>query len=57
MKAINSLNEELRITTVLFYFEDMSSKDIAKRLKIKEATVRTRLNRARSKLKEIMVEV
>lgn len=57
MRAINSLNEDLRITTVLFYFEDMSSKDIAKLLKIKEATVRTRLNRARTKLKEVMMEV
>lgn len=57
IKAINLLNEELRITTVLFYFEDMSSKEIAKILKIPEGTVRSRLNRARTKLKEIMLEV
>jgi RNA polymerase sigma-70 factor (ECF subfamily) len=56
-KAINSLNEELRVTTVLFYFEDMSTKDIAKLLKISDGTVRSRLTRARTKLKEIMGEV
>ena len=55
--AINSLNEELRITTVLFYFEDMPTKEIAKILEIPEGTVRSRLNRARKQLKEIMGEV
>lgn len=56
-RAINSLSEELRITTVLFYFEDMSIKDIAKILKIPEGTVRSRLTRARVKLREIISEV
>lgn len=56
-KAINSLSEELRVTTVLFYFEDMSTKDIAKLLKISDGTVRSRLTRARTKLREIMGEV
>ena len=55
--AINSLSEELRLTTVLFYFEDMSLKDIAKILKIPEGTVRSRLTRARIKLREVMSEV
>lgn len=55
--AINSLSEELRLTTVLFYFEDMSLKDIAKMLKIPEGTVRSRLTRARVKLREVMSEV
>ena len=56
-KAINALNEELRVTTVLFYFEDISLKDIAKILKIPEGTVRSRLTRARAKLREIISEV
>lgn len=56
-RAINDLSEELRITTVLFYFEDMSLKDIAKVLKIPEGTVRSRLTRARSKIREVMSEV
>lgn len=54
--AINSLNDELRITTVLFYFEDMSIKDIASILKIPSGTVRSRLSRAREKLREVMEE-
>lgn len=56
-RAINSLSEELRLTTVLFYFEDMSLKDVAKILKIPEGTVRSRLTRARGKLREVMSEV
>ncbi|OOM75791.1 RNA polymerase sigma factor SigV [Clostridium puniceum] len=56
-RAINSLSKELRITTVLFYFEDMSLKDIAKVLKIPEGTVRSRLTRAGGKLREVMSEV
>ena len=56
-RAINSLSEELRITTVLFYFEDTSLKNIAKILEIPEGTVRSRLTRARTKLREVMSEV
>lgn len=54
---INAINEELRITTVLFYFEDIPIKDIAIILKIPEGTVRSRLSRAREKLRGIMREV
>lgn len=57
INAINELNEELRITTVLFYFEDMPIKDIANTLKIPEGTVRSRLSRAREKLRYMMREV
>ena len=53
-KAINSLSEELRVTTVLFYFEDMSIKDIALILNIPNGTVRSRLSRARKILREII---
>lgn len=52
--AINSLSEELRVTTVLFYFEDMSIKDIALILNIPNGTVRSRLSRARKILREII---
>ena len=54
--AINKLSDELRVTTVLFYFEDMSIKDIASILKIPSGTVRSRLSRAREKLREVMEE-
>ena len=55
-KAINSLSEELRVTTVLFYFEDMSIKDIASMLNIPNGTVRSRLSRARKILREVIGE-
>lgn len=57
INAINSLSEELKITTTLYYFEDMSTKDIAEILGVPLGTVRSRLARAREKLREIMEEV
>lgn len=54
--AINSLEEDLRVTTILFYFEDMKYKDIAKVLNIKEGTVKSRLSRAKEKLYNILKE-
>lgn len=54
--AINSLDEELRITTILFYFEDIKYKDIAKILSIKEGTVKSRLSRAKEKLYHLLKE-
>ena len=54
--AINSLDDELRVTTILFYFEDMKYKDIAKTLDIKEGTVKSRLSRAKEKLHNILKE-
>lgn len=38
----------------LFYYEDMSVKDIAKILRVKESAVKTRLSRARVHLKEML---
>ena len=55
--AINSLDEDLRITTILFYFEDMKYKDIAKILNVKEGTIKSRLSRAKEKLYNILKEV
>ena len=54
--AINSLEEDLRMTTILFYFEDMKYKDIAKTLNVKEGTVKSRLSRAKEKLYSILKE-
>ncbi|WP_238886744.1 sigma-70 family RNA polymerase sigma factor [Clostridium sp. YIM B02551] len=55
--AINSLEDDLRIVTTLFYFEDIPQKDIAKLLNIPDGTVRSRLSRARSKLYEILKDL
>ena len=38
--AINLLEDDLRTTTILFYFEDMKYKDIAKDLNVKELNVK-----------------
>lgn len=56
-RAINLLNEELKIVTVLFYFEDMTTRDIATILEVPEGTVRSRLSRARQELRKIIREV
>ena len=44
------------MTTILFYFEDMKYKDIAKLLNIKEGTVKSRLSRAKEKLYHMLKE-
>lgn len=54
--AINQLDDDLRITTILFYFEDVKYKDIANILGIKEGTVKSRLSRAKEKLYNILKE-
>lgn len=50
--AIMSLPQKERTVIHLFYYEDMTVKDIAKLLKQSESAVKTRLHRARKKLKE-----
>ncbi|MGL4913119.1 MAG: sigma-70 family RNA polymerase sigma factor [Romboutsia sp.] len=55
--AINNLDYDLKITTLLFYFEDMKYYDIAKVLNIREGTVKSRLSRAKEKLYKLLEEV
>ncbi|MCF0147763.1 MAG: sigma-70 family RNA polymerase sigma factor [Clostridium sp.] len=57
IKAINSLSSELRLTMWLFYFDDMSIDEISKTLKIAKGTVKSRLNRGREKIYNIISEV
>uniref|UniRef100_UPI00406C44D4 sigma-70 family RNA polymerase sigma factor n=1 Tax=Paenibacillus sp. FSL L8-0436 TaxID=2954686 RepID=UPI00406C44D4 len=45
--SINRLDEPLRLAIVLFYYEDLSIKQIADVLSITEGAVRARLHRAR----------
>ena len=49
--AMRSLPPKLRIVIHLFYYDEFSTKEIASLLHILEATVRTRLSRARKLLK------
>lgn len=52
--SINSLDSDLRIIVILYYYEDMSIKDISESLNIPQGTIKSRLSRARSKLKEML---
>lgn len=49
-EAVDALEDEFRVIVTLFYFEDLSIKEIAQSLDLREGTVKSRLNRARSKL-------
>ncbi|MDE5671198.1 MAG: sigma-70 family RNA polymerase sigma factor [Eubacterium sp.] len=53
-KAVMSLPTKERTIIHLFYYEDMSINDISDILKMKESSVKTRLFRARQKLKTLL---
>ncbi len=53
-RAIMSLDTKERTIIHLFYYEDMSVADISQILKLKKSAVKTRLCRARKKLKTIL---
>jgi len=53
---VMDLPTKYRIVVVLYYFEGLNTVEIAEILDIKESTVRTRLCRARDKLKKILTE-
>ncbi len=53
-RAVMSLDTKDRTIIHLFYYEDMSIADIAGIMKMKETAVKTRLHRARGKLKSIL---
>ena len=53
-RALGALTAELRDVTVLFYFDDLKTDDIAAILGIPHPTVRTRLARARERLRGLL---
>ncbi len=53
-EIVNSLEDEYRTVLILFYYNDISIKDIAKHLNIAVGTVKSRLNRGRQRLKELI---
>ena len=53
---LNALPKLLRECTLLYYIEDMPTKDLAKALGISRATVKVRLSRARDILSKIYKE-
>ena len=54
--AVCRLPEDYRVATVLYYYEDMTTAEIAKTLGVREGTVRSRLARARSRLRTLLEE-
>ena len=50
--AVQDLPVKYRTIIYLFYYEDYKINEISKRLKINENTIKSRLSRAREKLKE-----
>ena len=54
MCHINKLEDKFKAVVFLFYYEDMSIKDISRVLNISEGTVKSRLSRAKSKLKTMV---
>ncbi|MDO5382135.1 MAG: RNA polymerase sigma factor [Eubacteriales bacterium] len=52
MEIINGLSEEQRIAVILYYFDEMSVKDIATACECSENTIKSRLNYARKNIKE-----
>lgn len=52
--VVSALNEEYRIVIVLFYYNDLSIKEISKILGIAPGTVKSRLNRGREQIKQAL---
>lgn len=52
--AVMSLHEKFGKVVILYYYNGFSTKEISKILKISEGTVKSRLSRARGKLKDIL---
>lgn len=55
-KALNSIDNDLRVVTILYYYDDISIKDIADILEIPAGTVKSKLSRAREKLYDILIQ-
>lgn len=53
-EALAELSPQLRDVTVLFYFDDLKTEEIAQILNVAHATVRTRLTRARERLRSVL---
>ncbi|WP_162987346.1 RNA polymerase sigma factor [Metabacillus litoralis] len=53
-QCINQLSVKLRIVIILYYFQDLSITEISKMLDISEGTVKSRLYKARQKLRNLL---
>ena len=55
--TIQRLDIKYREIIILYYYDELKIKDIARILKMPQGTIKTRLNRGRKKLNEILEEV
>lgn len=55
-EAVGKLPEKLRLTVVLFYFQGQDLASTAELLRIPVGTVKSRLNKARKRLKEALAD-
>lgn len=55
-QAVCALAPDHRAVVTLFYYEDMSLREISRTLGLPEGTVKSRLARARNRLKELLQE-
>ena len=53
-EIVNTLDEEFRTVIIMFYYNDIPINEIAEYLDIAPGTVKSRLNRGRKKLKELI---
>ena len=54
--VLEKIDPELKLITVLYYYDEISVKEIAQMLNIPEGTVKSRLSRARDKIYAILKE-
>ena len=53
-RVLNSIDQDLKLVTVLYYYDEFSIKEISEMINIPEGTVKSRLSRAREKIYEIL---
>ena len=53
-RVLNQINPDLKLVTVLYYYDEFSVKEISEMLNLPEGTVKSRLARARDKMYEIL---
>lgn len=54
-QALDALSDEYRMVVVMFYFEQLSYREIAEQLELPLGTVMSRLSRAKGRLREILL--
>ena len=54
VKILDKLEPDLRLTATLYYYNELTVKEISQIINIPEGTVKSRLSRAREKLYEIL---